>query len=129
VSSRSEREHQRFAHEAEITLQLGKKKIQGRTNNVSRGGLCANLADAVPMGVDVEVDIVLVFDDEMQSEALRLPGRIVWCTPLDEAHQVGLVFRPLDAKRTEYLALFLGYLDNSKTEKAPRNQSIDDRFR
>ncbi|MDB4955554.1 MAG: type pilus assembly PilZ [Myxococcales bacterium] len=112
-----------------MTFHFGKKKIAGRTHNLSRGGLCADLADAIPMGVTVDVDIVLVFDDDMQSEALRIPGRVVWCTPLDEAHQIGLSFLPLDAERTKYLALFLGYLDNTKKESAPRNQSIDDRFR
>ena len=112
-----------------MTFYFGKNKIAGRTHNLSRGGLCADLADAIPMGADVDVDIVLVFDDDVQSEALRLPGRVVWCTPLDEAHQVGLSFRPLDAKRTEHLSLLLSYLDNTKQEKAPRDLSIDDRFR
>lgn len=112
-----------------MTFHFGKQAIAGRTHNVSRGGLCANLADPIPNGVDVEVAIVLVFDDEMQSEALRLPGRVVWCTPLDDAHQVGLSFRPLAAEQTEYLAVFLRYLDNSKSEKAPRNLSVDERFR
>jgi hypothetical protein len=127
--SRSEREHQRFAHEAEVTFQFGKRKIQGRTNNVSRGGLSANLADAIPMGVDVDVELVLVFDDEMQSDALRLPGRVVWCTQLDDAHQIGLSFRPLSAAQTESLNLFLSFLDSAKVEPKPRNQSVDDRFR
>lgn len=112
-----------------MTFHFGKRTSAGRTQNVSRGGLCAVLADAIPMGIDVDVDIVLVFEDEMQSEALRLPGRIVWCTAVDEAHQIGVSFRRLGAEQTEYLALFLGYLDNTKQDKAPRDLPIDDRFR
>jgi hypothetical protein len=129
VSNRPERVHPRYAHEAAVTFRWGKQFVQGRTQNVSRGGLCATLADAIPMGTDVEVDIVLVFEDEQQSEALRLPARVVWCTRVDDAHQIGLSFRPLDAERMDYLAMFLGYLDGSRAEKAARNVSVDDRFR
>lgn len=124
-----DREHPRYAHEAAVTFHVGATQHEGRTQNVSRGGLCANLADALPVGTDVDVSLVLVFDDDMQSEALRLPARIVWCTSLDESHQVGLAFRPLDAERAEYLTIFLRYLDDHRTEKRPRDLSVDDRFR
>lgn len=112
-----------------MTFHVGKAAHEGRTNNVSRGGLSAILADALPVGADVELDLVLVFEDDVQSEPLRLPARIVWCTPLDEAHQIGVAFRPLDAERTEYVTLFLRYLDDSRAEKAPRDIAVDDRFR
>ena len=112
-----------------MTFHIGKGVHEGRTNNVSRGGLSAQLPDPLPVGVDVEVDLVLVFDDDVQSDPLRLPARVVWCTPLDEGHQIGIAFRPLDAQRTEYVTLFLRYLDDSCTEKAPRDLAVDDRFR
>jgi hypothetical protein len=44
------------------------------------------------------------------SEILPLPARIVWSTPLDDGHQVGLAFRPLTPEQTKYLDLFLRYL-------------------
>ena len=104
--------------------------IEGRTRNVSRGGLCATLADPVPVGADLDVDLVLVFEDEAQSEALRLPARTVWCTSVDDAHQVGVAFRPLSAEASEYLTMFLRYLDDSRVEKVNRPiPEIDDRFR
>jgi PilZ domain len=124
-----DREHPRYAHEAAVTFYVGAVTHEGRTQNVSRGGLCASLADPVPVGTDVDVSIVLVFDDDMQSEALRLPARVVWCTDVDEAHQVGIAFRPLDAQRAEYLAIFLRYLDDHRAETRPRDLSVDDRFR
>ena len=115
---------------ASVTFHVGKKTFEGRTQNVSRGGLCATLADSLPVGVDIDISITLVFDDEMQSEALRVPARIVWWHRLvDEANQVGISFRPLDAKRSEYLGVFLRYLDDRRTEKRPRDLSVDDRFR
>ncbi len=127
--TQAQREHRRYAHEASITFRVGNRLIAGRTQNVSRGGLCATLADPVAMGTELDVDMVLVFEDDAQSEALRLPARIVWCTPLDDAHQVGLVFRSLDAERSEYLSLFLRYLDDgSRREKTPRESEIDKRF-
>jgi hypothetical protein len=127
--TRPEREHPRYAHDVAVTFRIGTTLIEGRTRNVSRGGLCAELADPIAMGSDIDVDIVLVFDDGMQSEALRLPARVAWCTTVDEAHQIGVSFRGLDKKRSEYLGMFLRYLDDQRADKAPREMSLDDRFR
>jgi hypothetical protein len=131
----SERQHPRFAHEVAIRVRFanggGKAKASvGRTRNVSRGGLCANVGDAIAAGTDVLVDVVLVFDDGMQSEALTLPSRIAWCTTLDDEFQIGVSFKPLDAERAQRIALFLKYLGEERAPKAPRvEKSIDDQFR
>src|SRR5204862_4104119 len=77
--SRPEREHPRYAHEAAITLHTPGRSISGRTCNVSRGGLCATLAEPIAIGTDIEVDLQPVFDDGRQSEPMRLPARLVWC--------------------------------------------------
>jgi Tfp pilus assembly protein PilZ len=127
--STSEREHPRYAHEAAVTLHVGKKSYEGHTRNVSRGGLCADLTDAVAMGTDVVVDLVLVFDGDAQSEPLRLPARVVWCTTVDNGHQVGVSFKPLTAEQMQMVSLFLRYLDDSRGESEPAEQSLDDRFR
>ena len=126
---RPEREHKRYAHEVAVTFHVGATTTEGRTRNVSRGGLCANISEPIAMGTDIEIDIVLVFDDGMESEALRLPCRVAWCTTVDDAHQIGVAFRGLDKQRSEYLTMFLNFLDDQRSEKAPRDQSIDDRFR
>ncbi|HUJ62213.1 MAG TPA: PilZ domain-containing protein [Kofleriaceae bacterium] len=127
--SRTEREHPRYAHEAAVKLILGKRTVEGRTRNVSRGGLCAELAEPLPVGSDLDVEMVLVFEDDVRSEALRLPGRVVWCTTVDDSNQVGIAFRPLDAQRLRFLTLFLSYLDDARLERRARNDNIDDRFR
>jgi Tfp pilus assembly protein PilZ len=127
--SRPEREYPRYAHEAAITLNTPGCAISGRTSNVSRGGLCAALSEQIAVGTEIEVDIQLVFEDDMQSEPLRVPGRIVWCTPVDDGHQVGIRFLPLDSERTEYLTMFLRFLDDdSDATDSKRADSIDDRF-
>lgn len=127
-AERAEREHRRYAHDVAVTFHVGATPFEGRTRNVSRGGLCATITEVVPAGTDLDIDIVLVFDDGMQSEALRLPGRVAWCTTVDEAYQVGISFRALDKQRSEYLSMFLRYLDDSQSEKPSREQSVDERF-
>jgi hypothetical protein len=66
-----------------------------------------------------------VFDDELQSEALRLPARVAWCTTVDDAYQLGVSFKPLDAERAQYLQLFLKYLGDERAPKQPRSSSLD----
>jgi PilZ domain-containing protein len=123
------RQYPRYAHEAAVTIRLPGIEHHGRTKNVSRGGLCAEFLDPIPLGSDVEIDLQLVFDDDQHSEPLRLPGRIVWCTEFDEAHQVGVMFKPLDADLAQYITMFLRYLDDgTKPTRSPRRQTLDKRF-
>lgn len=125
----SAREHPRYAHEAAVRCHVGGKRIEGRTRNVSRGGLCADVADPIAVGADIQVDLVLVFDAEVQSEPLRLPARVVWCTTLDDGYQIGLAFRPLDAQALEYLTMFLRFLDDERDEEKPAGKTVDDLFK
>lgn len=128
-TSSTERQYPRYAAEVGIKFYLGKDVTEGRTRNFSRGGLCADLATALPTGKDVELDVTLVFEDQSESEALRLPARIVWCTPFENGYQVGVSFRPMDKQRAEYLALFLKYLGDEKPPKTPKSKkSVDDQF-
>lgn len=82
-------------------------ELHGRTRNVSRGGLCLDLGEALVTGEDVAIAIALVFQDDQYSEQLGLPARIVWCTPIDDIHQVGAQFSRLSARQVAYLELFL----------------------
>lgn len=122
------RAHPRYAHAAAVTLRVRGDVLHGRTTNVSRGGLCADLADPVAVGTELEVDLQLVFDDDTQSDALRLPARVAWCTSVDEAHQVGLAFKPVDADRAKLLTLFLTYLDAGGGAVVKRPKTVDERF-
>ncbi|MDQ3364194.1 MAG: PilZ domain-containing protein [Myxococcota bacterium] len=102
---------------------------EGRTNNVSRGGLCAVMADPITIGADIGVDLRLVFAEQHHSDALRLPARVAWCTAVDEAFQIGIAFKPLDAELGKFLTTFLRYLDDgcpAKPEK--RASTVDERF-
>lgn len=123
-----EREHPRYAHEAVVTLHVNGKSYSGKTQNMSRGGLCADIAEQIPLGTDLEVDIQLVFED-VESEPLRLPARVVWNTALDESFQVGLSFQKLTAENVQYLTMFLRYLeDPSPKLRSRRESTLDKRF-
>jgi Tfp pilus assembly protein PilZ len=123
------RQHPRFAADVAIKLYVDKQPTEGRTRNVSRGGLCADTAQMITVGKDVDVEMTLVFEDKSVSEPLRLPARIVWCTPFEGAYQVGVSFRPIDKQKAEYLTLFLKYLGDEKPAKSTKAANIDDRFR
>jgi hypothetical protein len=125
-----QRAHARIAHEAAITVRAGSVVLEGRTKNVSRGGLCADLLAPLPTGADVEIDMKLVFEGESQSEALTLGARIVWCTRVDDRCQIGAVFVPLTAERAKYRVMFLKFLDGGETAKrGPKPDDVDERFK
>jgi hypothetical protein len=128
--TRPEREHPRYAHEAAVTFHVRDKQLLGRMTNVSRGGLCADLPEPISAGSEIEIDLQLVFDDDVRSEALRVGARVAWSTAHDELHQIGVSFRPLDADKTELFDIFLSLLDNKEREKPTnlRDQPVDDRF-
>ncbi|MEO8845033.1 MAG: PilZ domain-containing protein [Kofleriaceae bacterium] len=129
MSTTPGREHPRYAHEAAVTFHAGAEEAEGRTQNVSRGGLCASVDEPLVLGTELDISIVLMFDDDVQSEPLRVPARVVWSTMVDDTHQVGIMFRALSAEQTQYLNIFLKYLDGHRAEQRPRDLSVDDRFR
>lgn len=108
------RVHPRFALDAvvELATKAG-ALLGGRTCNVSRGGLCVELAGAIDPGDEVEIRIALRFHDDGQSEPLLLPARVVWCTPLGDGYQIGSQFRTLSLHQSADLDLFLGFIDAS----------------
>ena len=124
-----EREHPRYAHDAALTFTTDAGVLPGRVANLSRGGLCATLSQPLVVGQYLAVDIQLVFDDERQSEPLRLPGFVVWCTAVDDGHQVGVSFHGIDSEKAEDLTMFLRYLDDGGSPRSPKVPiSIDERF-
>jgi hypothetical protein len=108
------RQFPRYAVEAEIELTTGEVAVQGRTRNLSRGGLCAAVGGggaAIVAGADAMVKISLVFSGDALSEPLLLPARVVWCTGLGDDYQLGCSFLPsLTQEERTYLELFLRYL-------------------
>ncbi|HEU0031812.1 MAG TPA: PilZ domain-containing protein [Kofleriaceae bacterium] len=123
------RQHPRYAHHAAVTLHVAGEARAGLTQNVSRGGLCADLAQPIQTGTDIDIDLQLVFDANTTSDALRVPARVVWCTRLDDTYQIGVAFRPMPAQLVQYLLLFLRYLDDGERAERFRHEPVlDKRF-
>ena len=58
-----------------------------------------------------------------------MPARIVWCTSVDDAHQVGLAFKLLSSDRAQDLTMLLRYLQDTVSGRVKRPRvSIDERF-
>lgn len=104
--------------------------IAGRTRNVSRGGLCAELPVPLTIGSELRVEVQLVFDADLRSEPLHLRGRVAWCTALDARFQVGIAFVAVDAIAAEDVRLFLRFLERGADVRKQRGaMAVDDRFR
>jgi hypothetical protein len=109
------RQFPRFAVEAAVTLALADgTTVQGRTENLSRGGLCAMIDELVAPGQRVDCEIALLFDNDSLSESLRLAARVVWCTAFEKRFQVGLSFLPIKAEQAKFLDVFLKFLSPGK---------------
>lgn len=87
------------------------------------------LAEPLSVGASLEVDIQLVFEDDRQSEPLRLPGLVVWCTGVDDGYQIGVRFLAISSDKVEDLTMFLRYLGGTAAGKTdPRVVPLDERF-
>jgi hypothetical protein len=106
-----DREHPRYAHHAELTTWFRGRLHSGHTVNVSRGGLCCLMKADFSVGVDLVIDIALHFEDGARSEAISLRARVVWCTAIDDLHQVGMALVSPGGDELSHLDMFLRYLD------------------
>ena len=97
----------------------------GTSQNLSAGGLCARLERPLAGGSSVDVEIRLIFSAETRSEPLRLPSRVVWCTAIGEAFQVGLQFARLGDEDRSNLEMFLRFVEDRREESTPES---DDPF-
>lgn len=120
----------RFAQEAAITVHGNGLAVAGTTRSLTRRGLCADLGVPLRVGADVRVDIQLVFDGGVKSEALQVEACVVWCTRLDGICQTGLAFQRLRPHQANFLAVFLRHLDHEtrREQVRVRGQTVDERF-
>ena len=119
----------RFALQAAVDIRAPGGGASGRTSNLSRGGFSAVVDTAMARGADVEVSIALIFDEDVFSEPLELPARVVWATQLGpNQHQLGASFRHLSENQRDYLEMFLRYLAEGlrRAEEAAGYDEPDD---
>ncbi len=112
------REHPRYALEVDAEVRTAHGTIPARTRDVSRGGLALALDEPLALGTELTLNLALVFDEETFSEPLLLRARVVWCTRLGEAHQIGTTFVAMTTDQRAYLDMFLRYLTEGKLRAA-----------
>ena len=122
------RQSPRYALEAAVELRAGELIARGRTDNLSRGGMCVIVDRAIDRGAEVVASLVLIFDADTASEALDLPARVVWATTLaGDQHQLGIAFLGLEADQKNFLDMFLRYLEEGLAAREPElEDSTDD---
>lgn len=115
---RETRRHQRFSVDIEAVVRAAQGDVlPARTRDVSMSGICLITGASLPRGEDLAVELVLAFGNSAYSEPLRLKARVVWCTSIAGAFQVGAVFEPLTEEQEAYLEMFLHFLDGTLAPK------------
>ncbi len=89
------------------------RKLIARTRDLSRSGICIVTTAALGSGEKLRIELVLLLGSGSSSEPLPLRARVVWCTPIAGAFQVGAMFDELSSKQSAFLDMFLRYLDGS----------------
>jgi Tfp pilus assembly protein PilZ len=106
------RQHPRFAVriEAELRTPDG-DRMAAITKDMSQGGICVICPRQVAAGSQIGLALSLVLGNNTFSEKLSVPGRVVWCTPVDKAFQVGVMFVGMDREISGHLEMFLRFLE------------------
>ena len=115
------RRHPRYAVDVDATLLLPDgRRLKMRTRDLSRNGVCLIAGEAVTAGAVTAVDLVLSFGNNAFSEPLVLSARIVWCTPIGDAFQLGAMFDEVTDEQDGFLEMFLNFLDGTITPSGVR---------
>ncbi len=108
------RRHPRFTVDvqANVTTVNGRKLV-ARTRDLSRSGICLVTGEDLGFGASLGIELVLLLGPSSSSEPLPLRARVVWCTAIAGAYQIGAMFDGLSTKEASFLDMFLRYLDGS----------------
>jgi hypothetical protein len=109
----SRRQHQRYNVDVQATVSVANEKLDARTRDMSRAGLCLVTTQPIARDTEVSLELVLTFGEDGVSEPLRIDGRVAWCTALFGAYQIGVKFVKIDDERAKYLNMFVGFLDGT----------------
>jgi hypothetical protein len=112
------RRHPRFTVDVEATVIAGRgRRLTARTRDVSRTGICLITDESLSGSEPLQIELVLAFGDNAFSEPLNLGARVVWCTAIGGAYQVGAMFEDLTEQQDSYLDMFLQFLDGTLAPK------------
>ena len=112
------RAHQRFACDLRTRVVADGRECEGWAIDISAAGICMYLDPYVEPRTAVEFHVSAVLP-ERETNQITLPGRVVWCTPVEGQMQLGATFdRNMDNRawaRLDVLLQFLaGNLDSER---------------
>lgn len=102
------------------------RKLIARTRDLSRSGICLVTTEDLGSGVNLGIELVLLLGPTSSSEPLPLRARVVWCTPIGGAYQIGAMFDGISAKEAAFLDMFLRYLDGTILPAGAEMDAIED---
>ncbi len=121
------RRHRRVAVDVQANARTEDgRKLLARTRDLSRSGICLLTTDALVPGDKLGVDLILLLGTSSTSEPLPLRARVVWCTPISGAYQVGAMFEGLSKKEASFLEMFLRYLDGTILPMGAEMEAVEE---
>jgi hypothetical protein len=121
------RRHRRFNVDVEAVVHAARgRNFSAHTRDLSRSGICLITSSSLTGNERVLVELVLAFGDNAFSEPLRLEARVVWCTAIGASFQVGAMFEELGDENSEFLEMFLRYLDGSLAPHGQQQEPADE---
>ena len=102
------------------------RKLVARTRDLSRTGICLVMTENLGSGANLGIELVLLLGPTSTSEPLPLRARVVWCTSISGAYQIGAMFDGLSAKESSFLDMFLRYLDGTILPAGAEMDAIED---
>lgn len=115
---REKRRYQRICVHLDVQVECKHQRLQGRTIDLSMGGVLLEVNDVFPLGSAVRIDVRLC----PNAPTFRASGRVV---RLLEINRMGIQFDPLDSAETERLQEFLlpYFIQQPETEELERPAS------
>ena len=121
------RRHPRFHVDVQANVRIvDGRKLIARTRDLSRTGICLVTTEELGSGEHLGIELVLLLGPTSSSEPLPLRARVVWCTAIAGAFQIGAMFDGLSAKESSFLDMFLRYLDGSILPAGAEMDAVDE---
>ena len=127
VSTEDLRRHPRVSVDVAANVRTADgRKLIARTRDLSRSGMCIITTSALTPGEQLRIELVLLLGQRSSSEPLPMSARVVWCTSIAGAFQIGAKFDRLTTKEATFLDMFLRYLDGSLLPAGAEMEVIED---
>jgi len=125
--SENTRRYPRFHIDVDASVHTADgRKLMARTRDLSRSGICLVTTGPLESREQLGIELVLLLGPSSTSEPLPLRARVVWCTAIAGAFQIGAMFDRLSTKEAAFLDMFLRYLDGSILPAGAEMETVDE---